>query len=82
MISWNQMKIIEDAINVLLLFVVAVIDFSALLDQMQWLSLMLLVSRTVILLGGVKKSTTWAPTSMEVNPFSGYIHYYLVFQSR
>lgn len=51
------MKIIEDAINVLLLFVVAVIDFSALLDQMQWLSLMLLVSRTVILLGGVKKST-------------------------
>lgn len=82
MISWNQMKIIEDAINALLQFVVAVIDFSALLDQMQWLSLTLLVSRTVILLGGVKKSTTWAPTSMEVNPFSGYIYYYLVFQSR
>lgn len=58
MISSSQMKIIEDAINVLLLFAVAVIDFSALLDQMQWLLLMLLVSPIVILLGGVKKLIT------------------------
>lgn len=52
------MKIIEDAINVLLLLAVAVIDFSALLDQMRWLLLMLLVSPIAILLGGVKKLTT------------------------
>lgn len=58
MISSSQMKIIEDAINVLLLLAVAVIDFSALLDQMRWLLLMLLVSPIAILLGGVKKLTT------------------------